>query len=110
MAKGDFSHSGLASLRQEAGVTIEEIMDATKLSRRFVEAIDQGDFDQLPGGIFTVSYIRQYAETIGQDPDAIVAELRQKANPASGVASVHQELDPRPPQGLPRWGRFFSMG
>ena len=97
-------------MRREAGVTIEEIMDATKLSRRFVEAIDQGDFDQLPGGIFTVSYIRQYAETIGQDPDAVVAELRRMASPASGVAAVQHELDPQPPPGLPRWGRFFSMG
>ncbi len=54
----------LAALRQNKGISLREIADSTKISMRFLLAIEEGNFDQLPGGIYNTSYIRQYARAI----------------------------------------------
>ena len=53
-------------------VTLEEIAGVTKISKRFLEAIEDGAYRELPGGLFTTSYIRQYAELIGYDSGEIL--------------------------------------
>jgi cytoskeletal protein RodZ len=64
-------------------VTLEEIVGATKISKRFLEAIESGEYSELPGGVFTTSYIRQYAEQIGYDSGEI---LRHRGEGVSGAA------------------------
>jgi cytoskeletal protein RodZ len=57
----------LAMLRQQKGVSLRSIADSTKISHRFLEAIEAEEFDKLPGGIYTTSYIRQYAAAVSYD-------------------------------------------
>lgn len=76
----------LAIFRNRAGVSLEQIAKSTKISSRFLEAIERERFDQLPGGIFTTSYLRQYALAIGYDEEALVAFCNQKMNPSEPCA------------------------
>ncbi len=55
----------LAAARQRKGISLHEIADSTKISVRFLQAIEDGDFKTLPGGIYDRSYIRQYANAVG---------------------------------------------
>lgn len=57
----------LAAIRQRKGITLQDISQKTKISSRYLAAIESGDFEQLPGGVFTTSYIRQYAHAIDYD-------------------------------------------
>jgi cytoskeletal protein RodZ len=70
----------LARFRNRAGVSLDQIAQSTKIGSRFLEAIERERFDELPGGIFTTSYLRQYALAIGYDEDALVAFCNQKMN------------------------------
>lgn len=63
----------LPALRQHRGVSLREIADSTKISIRFLQAIEQEDFEQLPGGIYTRSYLRQYAREIGFEETELLA-------------------------------------
>jgi hypothetical protein len=63
----------LPALRQHRGISLREIADSTKISIRFLQAIEQGDFKQLPGGIYTTSYLRQYAREIGFEETTLLA-------------------------------------
>jgi hypothetical protein len=63
----------LPALRQHKGISLREIADSTKISIRFLQAIEQGDFNQLPGGIYTTSYLRQYAREIGFEETTLLA-------------------------------------
>jgi cytoskeletal protein RodZ len=72
----------LPRFRKRAGVSLQQIAERTKISTRFLEAIEKEQFDQLPGGIFSTSYLRQYAEAIGYEEDALLAFYNQKMNPA----------------------------
>ena len=69
---------GLSKLRQRSGVTLEHIADKTKISIRFLRAIEAEDFEKLPGGLFNTSYIRQYAAEIGFDEDRLLTQYKDK--------------------------------
>ena len=67
--------------REMRGVSLEEISSATKISLRFLEAIEREDFSKLPGGIFSRSFIRSYARYLGLDEERVVAEYQLAAQP-----------------------------
>ncbi len=60
--------------REMRGVTLQEISAATKISVRLLEALETENFEQLPGGIFTRSFIRAYAKYLGLDDEQVMAE------------------------------------
>lgn len=77
-------------------------MEQTKLSRRFLQAIEDGDYGELPGGIFTTSYLRQYAVATGYDVNRLLGHYHE----AMGLPSP---LPESPPQELrPGWLRIFG--
>jgi cytoskeletal protein RodZ len=68
----DRSVLGLATIRHNRGITLEQIAESTKISIRSLEAIERGEFRKLPGGIYNTSYIRQYARAIDYDESALL--------------------------------------
>jgi cytoskeleton protein RodZ len=66
----------LPALRQHRGISLRQIAETTKISIRFLQAIEEGDFKQLPGGIYDTSYIRQYAREIGCEETKLLAYYR----------------------------------
>jgi len=61
--------------RELRGVDLRDIADATKISIRFLQALEQDRVEVLPGGIFPRSFVRQYARYLGLDPDRTVTEF-----------------------------------
>jgi cytoskeletal protein RodZ len=64
---------GLATIRRNRGISLEQIAKSTKISIRSLEAIERGEFRKLPGGIYNTSYIRQYAQAIDYDETELLA-------------------------------------
>jgi cytoskeletal protein RodZ len=54
--------------RVSRGIALSEITAVTKISSRHLEALEQGDFRQLPGGILSKGIVRGYASAVGLDP------------------------------------------
>jgi cytoskeletal protein RodZ len=63
---------GLATIRKNRGISLQQIAASTKIGVRSLEAIERGDFQKLPGGIYSTSYIRQYARAIDYDEIALL--------------------------------------
>jgi cytoskeletal protein RodZ len=78
---------GLATIRRNRGISLEEIAEATKIGVRALEAIERGDFRKLPGGIYNTSYIRQYARAIDYDESLILAVYHREMTPAQTIAA-----------------------
>jgi cytoskeletal protein RodZ len=70
---------GLATIRKNRGISLQQIAASTKIGVRALEAIERGDFQKLPGGIYTTSYIRQYARAIDYDESTLLAFYRRGA-------------------------------
>ena len=62
------------------GITLEEITESTKISRRHLEALEGEHFDQLPGGVFNKGFVRAYARFLGIDEDQAVADYSAASN------------------------------
>lgn len=67
------TYPDLAALRREQGLSLGEIADATKIRTHYLDAIEHGRFEKLPGGVYNRSYIRQYARAIHYDEAQLLA-------------------------------------
>jgi cytoskeleton protein RodZ len=71
---GSFGEN-LRKERELRGVSLREIADATKISVRFLQALEEGRVDILPGGLFPRAFVKQYAVFLGLDVDKAVADF-----------------------------------
>jgi len=70
--------------REQRGISLAEISEATRIGTRFLKAIETDNFSILPGGILTRSFIRAYAKHVGlNEDDAIGLYLQQVAGPTA---------------------------
>lgn len=60
--------------REMRGVTLDEISESTKISRRHLESLENEDFASLPGGVFNKGFVRAYARFLGINEDQAVAD------------------------------------
>jgi cytoskeleton protein RodZ len=90
--------------REMRGVTLDEITESTKISRRHLEALEGEHFDQLPGGVFNKGFVRAYARFLGIDEDRAVADYSAASNeqpeaenkfPLEIHEQPNRELNPR---------------
>jgi len=73
MTKGTFGDN-LKREREMRGVSLEEIATATRIAPRFLRAIENEQWEQLPGGVFNRGFVRAVARYLGLDEESIVAE------------------------------------
>ncbi len=64
--------SWLRRQREMRQIELAEIASVTKISRRYLDAFEQDEFDCLPAPIFAQGFLREYAKFIGVDPDEAV--------------------------------------
>ena len=78
--------------REMRGISLEEIVATTKIGTRLLRALENEQFDLLPGGIFNKSYVRAYAKCVGIDEDEAVAAYLEAANevPPDNRVIAHQ--------------------
>jgi len=87
--------------RELRGVSLREIADGTKISVRFLQALEEDRIGSLPGGLFPRAFAKQYALFLGLDPERTVADFVE----AHGQPAP--ESKPAPP---PRRRRSLSLG
>ena len=103
--------------RELRGISLQEIAEATKVSLRFLEAMERNEFDSIPGGLFTRGFIRAYATHIGADPEKLVnaylfqvAQEEEKAVRELGPRPVNREEERRAPRRRWIWGLWALLG
>jgi cytoskeleton protein RodZ len=84
MTKGTFGEN-LKREREMRGVTLDEIAAATRIATRFLQAIENEQWDKLPGGVFNRGFVRAVAHYLGLDEESIVAEYALAVNDRPSV-------------------------
>ncbi len=87
------------------GITLEEIAESTKIGTRSLRALEEEDFDKLPGGIFNKGFVRAYAKYLGIDEEQAVTDFmtafgefqQQMPVPPPAESPAEQEHE------APRW-------
>jgi len=99
--------------REQRGITLDQISRSTKIGTRFLQALEQDRFDQLPGGIFNKGFIRAYARFLGLDEEQAVSDYLTATSPGDPSPAVPETAVPVPVESerarsLP-WGTFAML-
>lgn len=81
----------LRRAREAAGLTTRQVADRLHIIQRFVEAIEAGDHDALPGTVFLKGYVRGYAELVSLDPASLLEDLDTQIS-MQGAAQVENRF------------------
>lgn len=78
--------------RQEKNISLDEIQTVTKIQKRYLEAIENGDFDKLPGSFYIKAFIKSYAEAVGLDYEALMEQYEHE------LPETSQPVESLPPR------------
>jgi cytoskeleton protein RodZ len=107
----------LREARMRARIDISEVETRTKIRARYLRAIENEEWDLLPGPVYIKSFLRTYADYLGLDSRLLVDEFKRQfelpsehdLRPAPGLRQGRERRDrdrgPSPPRGplLPPW-------
>ena len=68
--------------REKRKITLEQISVSTKIGIRMLQALEEDNFNQLPGGIFNRGFVRAYSRFLGLDEDQTIADYLQASGDA----------------------------
>ena len=83
----------LKDARNDKGLSLEEIQSITKIQKRYLNAIEEGNYELLPGNFYTRAFIKNYAEAVGLHGDELLEEYASEIPKAN--ADVPESLPPR---------------
>lgn len=69
--------ANLKALRESKGLTLNQISGETRIAIRFLQALENDDFESLPGGVFSRGFVRAYAEVLGIDPEKTLVDFER---------------------------------
>jgi cytoskeletal protein RodZ len=97
----------LREARMRARIDVSEIEAQTKIRAKYLRALENEEWDLLPGPTFVRSFLRTYAQALGLDDKAIVDEYRLRCEAPSEVEHQPIVSSPRqaPRRGMPGGGR-----
>jgi cytoskeleton protein RodZ len=102
MARGNFGER-LKRERELREVTLEEITSATRIGPRFLEALENEDWEKLPGGVFNRGFVRSVARYLGLDEESFLAEYDLAHGP---IVQITPERNANHFSSRPKWIPF----
>jgi cytoskeleton protein RodZ len=101
MARGNFGER-LKRERDMREVSLDELSKSTRISSRFLQALENEDWGKLPGGIFGHGFVRTIARYLGLDEEALLSEYDlARADKLPPPAAKPEERIPSPPKWIP---------
>src|SRR4051794_18264974 len=105
----------LQEARMRARIDISEVESATKIRAKYLRAIENEEWDMLPGPTFVKSFLRTYADYLGIDGRLLVEEYKLRYEPAPSeteLQALGPPVGPRRPRAPrpPRFSRGWIIG
>lgn len=78
-------------LRKRRHLSLEQAEEKTKVRRRFLEALEKGDYSALPADVYTIGFLARYSEFLGAQKEDLISQYRRER----GSADSDRLLRPR---------------
>ncbi|MFA9558018.1 helix-turn-helix domain-containing protein [Evansella sp. AB-rgal1] len=89
----------LKAAREEKGYSLEELQVKTKIQKRYLIAIEEGDFSRLPGDFYARAFVKSYADVVGIPAEVLFEEHRDELPQSK---KEHAEIPPRVNRSRPK--------
>ncbi len=66
----------LKTAREERGISMDQVVHETNISRNYLEALENEDFDEFPAEAYLIGFLRNYSDFLGLDSDKIVGQFK----------------------------------
>ncbi|MGQ9627555.1 MAG: helix-turn-helix domain-containing protein, partial [Anaerolineae bacterium] len=112
----------LRRAREEKGISLDQAHAETRIRKKFLQALEEGDYEALPEEVFVRGFVRAYAAYLGLDAQKALAlyfkekapeeaEIALASSPApSGSVQAGARLPPWPAHWLsPAWAIFIGL-
>ncbi|MBA2876562.1 helix-turn-helix domain-containing protein [Thermaerobacillus caldiproteolyticus] len=77
----------LKEAREAKNISLDELQHMTKIQKRYLIGIEEGNYDIMPGNFYVRAFIKQYAEAVGLDSEELFEEYKHEI-----PQSQHEEL------------------
>lgn len=65
----------LKNAREAQGFSVQDVATSLHIRRLYLETIESGDFNTLPGQVYAIGFIRSYAKFLNLDSDELLRQL-----------------------------------
>lgn len=93
-AVGESAGQQLKRAREKHNLSLTDIADAQHLRVSIIQAIEDGDYDQIDSELFLKGYVRAYARQVGADADALIQSLDLELKPLREEREKQEQEDP----------------
>jgi len=83
----------LRAQRERMGLTLDQAAEDTRIRDKFLRALESGDYQTLPGVVYTKGFLRNYADYLGLDPDQLIAQFQAER----GAPDAPRSFEPMRP-------------
>ena len=83
----DFTGPAIKMLREQHGLSLQDIADRTKVGTRYLECIEEERYDKLPARAYTRGFLMLYAKALGCDPERMAGDYLKRYNAAMAPKS-----------------------
>ncbi|MBO8141378.1 MAG: helix-turn-helix domain-containing protein [Firmicutes bacterium] len=92
----------LRKARSAMGVDLDEVHRVTRIARRYLEALEAGEFERCPAEVYARGFIRIYARYLNLDPDRVLLEYDE----FRAASAPESKADGNANSPLPLWRRL----
>lgn len=88
----------LVRAREARGLTLEDAERDTRISRRYLQALETEQFEAIPAPVYARGFLRSYSQYLGLDPQEALALFPQDEEHAAAQAAAQAQARPGRPQ------------
>lgn len=101
----------LKEARIAKGLSLESLQETTKIQKRYLVAIEEGNFHLLPGKFYARAFIKEYATAVGLDSNELIEEHKEEIPKSEGESEIQYTRVERSRResSVDRSGAFFSI-
>jgi cytoskeleton protein RodZ len=89
--------SDLKAAREQRNISLTQIAADTHISAHYLECLEEGRYNQLPGGIYNRAFLKAYCEVLELDPEEMIKRYEAEITPPSEKpAKAKSQISPHP--------------
>ena len=86
--------TALRDARIEKGYTLNTLQQMTKIQKKYLEAIEEGRFNEIPGNFYVRAFVKQFADVVGIDGDELLLTYQAELDAVEHGISQYEDEEP----------------
>lgn len=83
--------SRLKEARKAKGLSLDDLQEMTKIQKRYLRGIEEGNYDTIPGKFYVRAFIKQYAEAVGLESEQVFEEFKNEV-PVTHNDEINEQI------------------